>query len=370
MRAIGILGASVIWAMACGGSGASSTDEARVDTTNEISRGTDATSEPDGVFTLYLIPPPGALDWTTPNSLLDSMLASQAIASRQVAAGQAAKSHSIGHVYVGLECSGADIPVTGQTDDGASELKGALDGMGVLFQRYPGNLDAAADAQNDIDKRTSSGLVRMMKFKVRHDTCTHLAGFLAEYVRREAYKNYGSQYRPRRWEGAGCSAFSLAFVEVAGLLRRSLYTAPWAHQVTIGLDRVADVGGDGQYDYASNLITHNDGARFVAWPKDRVIHVKKSPILPFASAWSGWLSSRDATSNPAPGEQPDAIPLTLYDPGYMSDFIDQVAAHGGGTFMGRTWTTRMEGKAPVIETDARDSVHAPYEDPTDDLTID
>lgn len=318
-----------------------------------------------GEFTLFVIPPESSLDWSSPGKLARTAGYAEAAGRAHKIAGEVETAHSIGHVYVRLSCGDVNIATTGQTG-GGGEFKHALDGAGGLFQGFGGSLDLPDESDADIATRTASGRVRFVSFRVRKDTCIHLRGFLDEYVKREAYKVYGSQYRPRRWEGAGCTAFGLAFVETAGLLRRSLYTSDWARQVNVGLARMADVSGDGFYDYGSNL-----RSPAVVWPKGVNIQVSKWPISLASNLLADWNSStKDVDANQAPLVQPNQVPLTLYDPELMTAFIDRVHESGGGDIIGRKWAVRDVGRAFGIVTDAIDAVHLPWEDAVDDLNAD
>src|SRR5512140_3368543 len=90
--------------------------------------------QPAGKLTIYAISPPVALDWSTPNKLLGSVLASRGAAANVVSSGEAAITHSIGHVNVQLDCGEYSIPLTGQTDQGGADWQAASDGAGLLLR--------------------------------------------------------------------------------------------------------------------------------------------------------------------------------------------------------------------------------------------
>ena len=320
-----------------------------------------------GELTLIVAPPESALDWSSPGSLARTAAAADAAGEAHRLRGEVGENLSVGHVYVRMRCGDTSIETTGQTLVGSAlrgGLMGSFDGAGTLFHRYSGRLNETAAAEADIEKRTRSGRVRFLSFRIRKDTCVHLRGFLDEYVARKAYEVYGAPYRPRRWEGAGCTAFGLAFVEIGGLLRRLQYTSSWARQVRVGTARIADVGGDGLYEYGSNL--RSPGA---VWPGATAIRVSKWPVSPFSSLLSAWESSEDVRAN-VDAAQPNAVPLTLYDTQLMTAFIDRIHGAGGGSALGRSWAVRNEGAAPGLVAEALDAVHAPYEDAVDDLNAD
>ncbi len=336
---------------------------------NAAGSGVDASG--DGELTLFVIPPAAHLDWSTPRRLTASFLAASLAGSAQKRRGEVETEHSIGHVHVRLRCGGVDIATTGQTG-GGSEAQSVLDGAGALLRTFPGSLDEAAAAESDLAVRAQSGRLSVMKFRVRHEQCAHLRGFLDEYVRSGAYRTYGGQFRPRRFEGAGCSAFSMAFVEVAGLLKRAEYTHDWAHHVPIGLARVSEVIGDGSYSYGSNLQLRS-GASFFAWPAGQDIVVKRLPVLPIGGpVLDTWTGPRDGLANRASRTQPDVVPFTIYDPELMDAavrgiFDRSASSSAGASALGRMWSTSRWLNAPVITADARDGVLQPYFDTVDDL---
>ncbi len=331
--------------------------------------GDEGANEPGGVISIILLPPAVPLDWSTPNRLTVTSVQSKAKGELLRKLKQIKAAHPIGHVMVEMNCPNVQIPLTGQTG-GGSEYATLLDGLGASFRTWPGALDVTENVRPDIETRQKTGRIAYMNFRITGKMCRHLAGFLDEYKKHGAEKNYGGQFRPRRWEGAGCSAFGLAFVEVGGLLKRSQYTPEWSRVVNVGIGRVTDVFGDGTYAYGSNLQMRGPDGTLVQWPKDLPITVLKEPIRPGSPWLQAWADAEDAGVNPLPNDQPNQIPWTIYDPAAIYNFIDAVWSNGGGQGMGRAWEVKTIGKAHVIETDATDAVARPYEDPEDDLLKD
>ena len=322
-----------------------------------------------GVISILVIPPSTPLEWTSPQKLSKSSVRSKLQGELDKNLGLVTLPHPIGHLMVEMKCGAATIELTGQTG-GGSEYSSALDGFGASFRTYPGALDVTAHIQPDVDARKKSGKIAAMNFKISGAMCKHMAGFLDEYKQKGAHKFYGGQFRPRRFEGAGCSAFGLAFVEIGGFIKRSMYTPTWAKTVVVGIGRVSDVLGTGKYAYGSNLQAPDSEGELIQWPKGKPMLVQKAAISP-ASPWlRDWYDERDASTNVSPNEQPNRIPWTIYDPESIFNFIKAVGEQGGGQAMGRTWTTRMEEKAVIIESDARDAQPVPYLDQEDDLRKD
>src|SRR6185369_3094660 len=109
-------------------------------------------------LTVYAIPPAVSLDWSTSNKLLSTVMASRKASAALVADGDAAITHSIGHVNIELDCGDASIPLTGQTDRGAMDWPAATDGACLLLRNMPGAMDHMPDGDpvetaNDIAAR-------------------------------------------------------------------------------------------------------------------------------------------------------------------------------------------------------------------------
>ncbi len=156
---------------------------------------TDACPDAAGSLILYAIPPPATLDWTSPNSMLNTALESSAAGEVLIASGQAVLSHEIGHINLELDCGATSIPLTGQTGGGAEWQSGA-DGIGIMFRDYPGSLNEwndpigeNADVVADIAARQASGNLTQIKFVVNQAMCQRLKDFHDQYVATMAYTN-------------------------------------------------------------------------------------------------------------------------------------------------------------------------------------
>jgi hypothetical protein len=317
-----------------------------------------------GTLTLYVIPPPHALDWSTPNHLLDSVVESTVAGNQLVSNHYAQLSHEIGHVNLELRCGDSSIPLTGQTG-GGSEWKSAGDGLGVLLRDFPGSMNdtaagGATDTATDIALRQSSGELTRISFSVNQAMCDRLQTFVSMYEESTAPTHYSGVFRARRFEGAGCAIFAAAVVDVGGLLRRSLMTPAWARTEMIGSARIADFLGKGYYSYGSNLVARDSQSVDVMWP--RGVNVPASAISPVIvetsvlNAWSGPQDSGFAVPG-LTGELQTAVPFTLYDPEMMADWAQSVwqaaTANATASAFGVTWTAGTVEQAHEITYDAR-----------------
>ncbi len=325
--------------------------------------GSDGCPVPAGKLTLYAIPPPTPLDWSTPNNLLQSVLTSSSAGSAMVSANQAKLAHEIGHVNLQLDCGSFSIGLTGQTCD-AAEWQSAGDGVGILLRDEAGAMNDtvagdAADTQADIALRQASGKVSQISFVVNQPMCARLKSFYDQYVASGAYTNYSGQFRPRRFQGAGCAIFGAGVVDVGGLLPRSLVTPLWARTELIGSARLANFLGQPYYLYGSNLVARDSSGNDLVWPSGQNVPTSAStPVwleAPVLDAWSGPEDQPFGVTG-LTGAMQTQLPFTIYDPEMMSEWAEQVwtmaTANGSATSVAATWTASTVEQAHEITYDA------------------
>ena len=139
----------------------------------------------------------------------------------------AGDSHSIGHLNIEIKCAATSYNdavhvLTGATSASNNEARQLLlrerYGYGILFHNFAGRLYTAEEINADIKGRFENGTVSFMRWTISADTCSRIAQYFTEYVARGYEKSYGLPNQPRLGEGAGCSAFGMSFLEVAGLM--------------------------------------------------------------------------------------------------------------------------------------------------------
>lgn len=178
-------------------------------------------------LTLYLFPSPRGIDWATPS----------AIARSAVWNHLSFKDRKIGHVAVGLREPGADKDalLTGMTDTEkpyAGLVLRNKAGFGVLWQSYGGRLEEADTLAREISTKWRNGRLSLASWKISPELFQHLMTYAREYRERGGDKHYGLANRPRHDEGAGCSAFGVSFLDVAGLLDDEL-NAAWQYRLRV-----------------------------------------------------------------------------------------------------------------------------------------
>lgn len=338
-----------------------------------------------GKLTIYALPPPVSLDWSTPNKLLSAVTESRTKGAELVAQGQVAMGHSIGHVNLKLDCGEYSIELTGQTDRGGGDWQAATDGAGLLLRDMPGaldHMDTIGDREEtiaDIAAREKSGRLSKISFVVNAKMCARLKDFVDEYTRREAYRHYSGSFRPRRMEGAGCAIFGAGVVDVGGLLRRSLFTPAWARTRMIGSARISDFLGDGKYKYGGNLVALGADGTHWLWPKGVDVPApNNAPVWIFSPVLDAWSGPEDMAFPVAglTGEMKTRLPFTIYDPQLMAEWAERVWADamkdGAAEALGATWTASTTGAAHEVTYDAHcvKPQKLGYEDDNDDLFLD
>ena len=164
-----------------------------------------------GRLTVYALPPPVSLDWSSPNKLLGTVQDSRTAGAELVEQHVVAMAHSIGHVNLELDCGEYSIPLTGQTNVDGNDLDAVTDGAGLLLRDTAGALDHMPDIGDneetiaDIAMRQRSGMVSRISFTVNQAMCKRLKNFVDEYTEKKAYEHYNGVFRARRMEGAGCA---------------------------------------------------------------------------------------------------------------------------------------------------------------------
>ena len=170
-----------------------------------------------GSLTIYAIPSPRGIDWSTPKSLTWS-------AARNQLSGQ---THKIGHANVHVRCATSegddrDFEIltgmtSGEDDPTMRLLKEEGYGLGILFATVPGRLESQEEVSRDLQNRLDNGTVNFLQFQISSPTCARLADYATEYQARGHDRFYGLPNRPRHGEGAGCTAFAASFLDLAGL---------------------------------------------------------------------------------------------------------------------------------------------------------
>jgi len=262
----------------------------------------------EGMLKLYFFPSPKGIDWTSPSKLAWSTI------KNELSSSPYRSKHSIGHVNIEIRCpvegqSESRILLTGMTSDGESLERDALlkekIGLGVIFRNYPGKLETPEYILSQLPERFVGGGISSLDIRVSDSTCHRLLQFHDEYRDLGYGAHYGLPNRPRYGEGAGCTAYGTAYLEVAGLLTPEM-KEKWAKTIRVPIDMI----GGGEADT----------------PKRKV-----SVIRLLFSFWRKWATP----------EQPHRE-LFFWDPDSMHSWIHEVF-HSSRTDFGRISMDRSLG---------------------------
>lgn len=180
-------------------------------------------------LTLHFIPAPVRTDWSTPRTLASSAV------RNLIHRFHGGSRHGIGHLYVELECGGQFL-VTGSTSIGNLDRENVLRhdyGLGVLFEKQPGMLEETEHVLKDLQSLHRTGRSNFLEFLISPDTCARLTRYLKEYRERGYDRIYGDiNSRPLRGENAGCTAFGMSFLELAGL-QHSEFERQWTQHLIV-----------------------------------------------------------------------------------------------------------------------------------------
>lgn len=142
--------------------------------------------------------------------------------------------HFMGHVFVEFQW-GKNREVTGMVptaSDYFSQLLIHGRGLGILFHCFTGRLETKAEVDAELASYFEKGGITFTRFLLNDAQCRRISEYLRVYREQNQGRHYGLSNRPRHGEGAGCSAFGVSFVDVAGLLDPELVRA-WSHSVAI-----------------------------------------------------------------------------------------------------------------------------------------
>jgi len=267
-------------------------------------------------ITIYAVKSPHGLSWKSPRSLLMSTARNTLSTGKYV--------RRIGHVFVELETEKGDV-LTGMTNVSRSDENKAIfkkqEGLGVLLTDFPGALEKAPDLRAELAARYQSGKLSYAKFQISSETGARLRTYLEQYKARGEDKHYyGGSDEPRKGKGAGCSAFGVSFLELAGLLPGSLKDA-WLEKVNLPSALV------GPYKKGKG----GDAVE------------KVSPLkLIFSPKAARWAKADEPHTR-----------LDIYEPQKIADWMEAMhTAAAAGSVPGVKAVSR--GQAHGIEVDARD----------------
>jgi hypothetical protein len=175
-----------------------------------------ALADDDYSITIYTIPAKTQIDFSSPRSMAWTSL------GNTLTMHFSQRKNAMGHVFV--ELNGPDYRAfTGSTkqrlfSSGSREIKEGY-GLGILFHGIEGKLEWNEVVIQDLPSHYHNGDIAFLKIKISAENFERLRYYLDEYQRRGYDSIYNGLNRPREGLGAGCTAFGISFLEVAGVLQ-------------------------------------------------------------------------------------------------------------------------------------------------------
>lgn len=228
-------------------------------------------------LTLYFIPSPVGIDWTTPSTLALSAAKNKLTF----------KPHFMGHVWVEMKC-GTDHELTGMVGknfDYFNQVVLKQRGLGVLFHSFDGRLEDKKDILEEMEGYHKNGGMNFARFVITDTQCQRIQQYLKEYRQKNVGKYYGLVNRPRFGEGSGCSAFGASFLDVLNLIDEDIRKS-WSQTVNIPLE----FAGPPLRNEGVNILSLMMNAR--EWAKENEKHQKLtfwSPDLMYS-----WVQKKSA----------------------------------------------------------------------------
>jgi hypothetical protein len=180
-------------------------------------------------LTIFMIHSPCGINWKGPKKLFWSTAINHLMS----------KTRRLGHAMVRVRCSdynGNPIEVwSGVTDTGQANIKLLIKdklGLGTLFDGMPGKMESGELLQVEAEERIQSKTINYIQYKIAKSTSQRLIRYQKEFVENSGFHTYGLPCRPRYLEGAGCSAYAVSYLELAGILSDEHFK-DWSYTVNV-----------------------------------------------------------------------------------------------------------------------------------------
>jgi hypothetical protein len=169
---------------------------------------------------LHFLRSPLGINWSTPWKFATSAIKNSLVPRR------GRRTYAISHVFVELKCASTGTHIyRGMTSESTSTaverdliFKQSY-GLGIIFHTYPGKLEKDDEIVRDLADYRGSARRSELAIDVTPEACARMVSYVGEFEDRGYGKLYsGLQADPLKREGAGCSAFAVSFLRIAGLM--------------------------------------------------------------------------------------------------------------------------------------------------------
>jgi hypothetical protein len=214
-------------------------------------------------LTIYVIPSKVKYDWSSPRTLYKSYLSNY---KRNIFR---KKRYLTGHAFVELRTplSASGRIFTGMCSASRKEQKELVFkeyyGLSILGADTEGKLESSADLDNSLEEFSRKGQLAFMTFFISDEATLRMLQFFESFKDDNDSNNhhgarYGGAFWPRyKGEGAGCSAFAISFLDLAGLLKDEF--SKWIVKVNIPMELIG-----GPYNH-NKKVRFNDIKKYKSW---------------------------------------------------------------------------------------------------------
>ena len=186
-------------------------------------------------LTIYILPSPVDRSWESPREIIVSTI-------KNIVYPEKYKKRFIGHAFIALS-DGTETIVTGSSPASVPQLKRMVIqegyGLGVLNAEIEGKLESKEALTYALAKRYKHGNISFLRYKISPKMYDRLKYYLTEYDNRDYDMIYNGQNKPREGKGAGCTAFAVSFLEVAGFLKDDMVNS-WRKNVRVPVELIGD----------------------------------------------------------------------------------------------------------------------------------
>lgn len=219
-------------------------------------------------LTLYFIPSPQGIDWSSPTNLAFSTLKNVL----------SFKPRFMGHVFVELKCQDQHelTGMAAQNLDYLNQLLIQEKGLGILYHGFEGRLEDKNTSQKELQEFLKNGKASFTRFELSPSQCQRAMNYLDEYRKNNVQRYYGLAHRPRYGEGAGCSAFGVSFLEVLNILDQEMKES-WSESINIPLKFAGSPLTDNRISFLNLLLNAHSWAkegessqRLTFWSPDKM----------------------------------------------------------------------------------------------------
>lgn len=167
------------------------------------------------------------IDWNTPGQMVRVAIRNTVMVDPS----------PLSHVDVAIECAGRPARLTGMArvktfDFYRKLLFGGLS-LDLLTASYPGREIERHEVLQELSRELDRDNVRVVRFDIQPETCARLESYHDEYRERGFTKTYaGFRSNPFRGEGAGCAAYAISFLRVAGVMDDEL-KGEWTRHLSV-----------------------------------------------------------------------------------------------------------------------------------------